>query len=492
MTVNENIKQRAATAGLWYGGITLATQLVSWVFTFYVIRLLNPQDYGLMTMAAFLTAYLQIFGGLGLGAAIVHREEISPRATSSVFWFALAVGLVLAMVTFLLAKPTVWLFEDARLEPVTQLIGLLFIISAVGVVPNSLLVRNLELRKVAAVNLVAVLVSSSLSVAMARAGWGVYTLIWTNIILNLVKSVGFFITSRWVPSLHFDRVEVAPYLKYGLYVASSGTFQRLFQALDKFIVGRFFGPTKLGIYDNAMTISSMPIEKIWPVYQQVVFPLFARLQSPGGEVYSVYLGLLRHYLIVVTPIYVGAAIVAPDLIGEVLGEKWLPMVPWFRAFCLAKICETLVAYHSTFYNATGRHKQVTRFSLVVLIAIPAAILPAAYHSFEAVAIPWITLYPMLCIGWVMLGLSKNSLSSAEYLLSLWEGMKGTIVMALVLVTVRLIVLAHWPLEPLPRLIVLIVVAVSVFGAFLMTFQRSLVNEAIRLLFTQRRSSGVSA
>jgi O-antigen/teichoic acid export membrane protein len=489
--MSSNIKERAASAGVWFGAISLFTQLVSWLFTFYVIRLLNPQDYGLMTMAAFLTAYLQMFGGLGLGAAIVHREKISPGATSSVFWFSLGVGCLLALVAILLAHPTALLFKDDRLVPVTRLIAVLFVISALGVVPNSLLVRNLELRKVAMVNLVATLVSATLSVLMARAGWGVYTLICTNIILNLTKTLAFFVASRWLPSIHFDREEVMPYLRYGMYVAFSGTFQRLFQAVDKFIVGKFFGPAQLGIYDNAMTIASMPLDKIWPIYQQVVFPLFARLQRQGSEAYATCLGVLRHYLLLVSPIYLGAAVTAPEFIEVVLGDKWLGLIPWFRAFCLAKVCETLVAYHSTFYNATGRQKQVTRYSLIVLIAIPAAILPAASYSFEAVVVPWITVYPMLSIGWIAYGLRKNGFSVRQYALSVWQGMMGSLVMATVLIVAKTVIVSQWHMGPLPRLVILVGLGVAVFGLFLVSFQRKLVNEAIGVL-TARRAAGAAA
>jgi O-antigen/teichoic acid export membrane protein len=323
---------------------------------------------------------------------------------------------------------------------------------------------------------------------MARAGWGVYTLIWTNIILNLTKTLAFFVASRWVPAMHFDRHEVAPYLRYGMYVAFSGTFQRMFQAVDKFIVGRFFGPSQLGIYDNAMTIASMPLDKIWPIYQQVVFPLFARLQREGNEAYVTCLSVLRHYLLVVGPIYLGAAVTAPEFIEVVLGSKWDGMIPWFRAFCLAKLCETLVAYHSTFYNATGRQKQVTRFSLIVLIAIPAAIVPAASFSFELVVIPWITLYPLLTIGWILIGLRKNGLPVRDYLLGVWEGLMGALLMAAVLVVVKIAIVSYWHPGAATRLVVLVVLGIAVFGLFLVSFQRKLVNEALGVLMSRRVSA----
>jgi O-antigen/teichoic acid export membrane protein len=402
-----------------------------------------------------------------------------------VFWCANAVGLFLSIASFLLAWPTAWLFDDVRLVPVTELIGMLFIISALSVVQNSLLIREFELRKVAAVNLAAVLVSSILSVVLAKLGYGVYTLIWTNISQALTRTVAFFIVSRWRPSFHFNLREVLPYLRYGMYVAFSGTFQRLFQTVDKLIVGKFFGASRLGIYEEAMTLANMPLDKIWPIYQQVAFPLFSRLTSQADEVYRTYLAMMRHYLVVVGPIYLGAAVTAPELVGAVLGDKWLELTPWFQAFCLVKLCETIASYHSAFFNATGRQRQVTPFHLLVLIVIPLAILAAAFRSFDTVLLPWLTLYPLMAFGWIVFGLKKNGLSLGRYLLGLWDGLKASFVMALVLLALKTLVIDSWHLAQLTQLLLLIALGAITFGLFLLAFQRRLIDEAINTLVRKK-------
>lgn len=489
--MSEDVKRKAASAGIWFASITIGTQIISWVFTFYVVRLLDPQDYGLMTMASFPTAYLQMFGGLGIGAAIVHSDNVPPRVYSSLFWFSLAVGSLLAVGSFALATPTAWLFHDDRLIPITRLISVLFIISAISTVPSSLLVRDFELRKVAVINLLAAVISSTLSVIMARRGWGVYTLIWTNIILNFLKSALTMASCRWSPSWHYDYQEVRPHLRYGLYVAFSNTFQRLFQSVDKLIIGKVFGAARLGIYDNAMTMANMPIDKLWPLYQQVVFPLFARLKSESEAVYEAYVKILRHYLLMISPIYLGALVAAPELISAVLGTKWLGLIPWFRAFCVAKLCESLVSYNSAFFNATSRHREVPTFHLLVLVLITAAILLTALHSFEAVLIPWLTLYPLLCLGWIVYGLKRYSLSLRRYLAGAWDGSKAAVAMAIVLIAVKLLLLEPRHLGPLTGLLLMVGIGASVFCAFLFLAQRPLVDEALKTLLSRRKADAAS-
>lgn len=475
------VKEKAAKSGLWFAAISVVSQALSWVFTFYVIRLLDPRDYGLMTMAAFLTAYLQMFSGLGLGSAIVQRETISDGELDSVFWFSLLVGVLMAGVAFGLAYPTALLFNEARVVPVTQLVGLLFVISALSIVPMNLLTREFELRKIAIINLIASLLSSILSVVLALRHYGVFTLIWTNIALNGIKTVLFFIASSWRPRLHYSHRELRPYLSYGIYLALSSASLRLFQSLDKLVIGRIFGPVQLGLYGNAMTIANMPIEKIWPIYQQVSFPLFSRLQVQMEDCYETYLGIARHYLLVMSPIYLGCAVVAPELVKVVLGEKWLSMVPLLQIFCIVKIFEVLTAYHAVLLNAIGRHRNVFWFYAVLVVVVPLGVFAAAMHSFSSIVIPWIVLYPLICCVWLVWGLGSAKLSVRAYGRAVWDGILASIGMFAVLVLIRLFGTFASIESDLLRLSAFITAGALCFGAILLSFQRHLLAQAIRTL-----------
>ncbi len=482
-----DLKEKAARGGIWFAAISTLAQAISWIFTFYVIRLLEPKDYGLMTMAAFLTAYLQMFSGLGLGSSIVQRETIQERELSSVFWFSLAFGVVMAAIAFGLAWPTAWLFEDERLVPVTHLISVLFIISALTLVPQNLMTREFDLKKIAMINVVAVIVSSSISVWMAWHGYGVFTLIWANIILNSTKMVLMFVASRWWPRHGYSHREVRPHLSYGLYVAFSGAAMRLFQSLDKFVIGKLFGPYELGLYGNAMTIASMPIDKISPLYQQVTFPLLSRLQGNPVECYKSYLEIARHYLLIIAPLYLGSMVVASELIRVGLGEKWAAMAPLFQVFCLVKLCEALTSYRTVLFNATGRHKNVFWFNIALVVAVPLAIFIAARHSFSAVMWPWLILYPLVCVFWLLHGLRSASLSVSAYLGALFEGSKAALSMAAVLWLLRRYYLVDAVASPSARLAILIIVGAVLFSAFLLLFQRDLVHQALGLLLRRGRS-----
>jgi O-antigen/teichoic acid export membrane protein len=477
-------KLKAARGGVWFGAISFFTQGLSWAATFYVIRLLQPEDYGLMTMASFLTGYLQLFTDLGLGSAIVQRDTINDNEVNSVFWFALAAGAGMAIVAFLLSYPTAWIFGEPRIIPVTKLIGFLFVVTALTAVPSNLLTRQFELKKVALANLIGVLVSSVVSVVMALKGFGVYTLIWANIALNGTRMAMLFRAAAWRPRLHYSAREVRPYLGYGLYLSLSSASLRLFQSLDKMIVGKVFGSAQLGLYGYAMTIASMPLDKIWPIYQQVTFPLFANLQNRGKASLESYLEILPHLLLAIGPLCLGAAMVAPELVGVVLGAKWLPMVPLLQVFCVTKLFELLTAYQAVLLNATGHHQKIFRFYLGLVIVIPAAVLIAALHSFNALMIPWITIYPLFCIIWICRGLRICGISVRTYVRAVGDGLISSFGMVLALFVVRESGVLESLDSELMRLLSLVAIGLVAFFFVLAVFRRKLLAQAARVLLSR--------
>jgi len=482
-----SLSEKVASGGLWLGALSFITQLISWVFTFYVIRILNPEDFGLMTMAAFLTAYMQMFSGLGLGAAIIHRKQISEQELSSVFWLVTGIGLTMAVIALLVAYPNAMIFNDERAVPVTQLISLLFIISATSVVPRNLLIRNLEFKLIGIINLLAALTASIISVILAKNGFGAYTLVLSNIALNFVSGFFYYYFSRWRPSRHYKYVDVKPFLSYGIPLAISATLQRLLQSLDKLIVGRLYGAKDLGLYGNAESLSNMPLDKVWPIFKQISFPLLSRLQNDPEKSIQTYLKVLEGYLLLITPIFAGGAIIAHDLIYLVFGEKWVPMAPFFQAFCVAKIFESLEAFNNLFHESQGRTRWVMYYQSISLIIMLLGIYLAASHSFKALALPWLLLYPLLSITWVTISKAMAGYSVRHYLWVVLKGCTASIIMVCITLLADHIYLKNIfsDADVIQRLLSNIIIAVVFYSLFLLLFQRESLRMITRTLLKRK-------
>jgi PST family polysaccharide transporter len=134
-----SIVDKAFKGAIWLTLFRGSGQIFSWLTTIIVARILSPSDYGLMDMATILTGYVVLFSSLGLGMAIIQRENITENALSSLFWLLVSWGFFLAIVCLFLAYPTVAIFNEPRLLRVTQSVSILFLVGGLLIVPNNIL-----------------------------------------------------------------------------------------------------------------------------------------------------------------------------------------------------------------------------------------------------------------------------------------------------------------------------------------------------------------
>ncbi|HEY5997801.1 MAG TPA: lipopolysaccharide biosynthesis protein [bacterium] len=406
---------RALKEGAWYGGLRVVSQACSWAVTIAIARILRPTDYGLVAMATVLTGYIEIFNEMGLGAAIVQRKQVTEEELSSVFWFTLLTGFLFALAAWLLAYPTAKLFAEPRLVAITRTCALLFVISSMTSVPYSLLQREVRFREIGLIGLIASLVQTSAMLAMAIMGFGVWTLVGGQVIQRTMTSVLSFWRSSWWPKLHFRLIETRQMLYFGLNIAASRSVFYLFQRSDQFIIGKVFNAMLLGLYSLAFQLASIPTDKVVSIVQQVSFPVFSRMQGNPDESRRLYLKLNYYIALGVTPVYAAGLLFADPLIPILLGEKWRSIIPLFRMLCVMNFFLNISDLNNTVHTAQGRPRWRLYYMLVSVTVMPALILVAALYGFEFVGIPWITVFPLICVGWILISLRKLEIRYGEYL-----------------------------------------------------------------------------
>jgi O-antigen/teichoic acid export membrane protein len=477
-----SIAGRAVKSGFWLAGTRFATQAFSWVVTINVARLLSPEDYGLMAMATVFTGLAAVLGELGLGAAIVQRKEVSAEALASSFWLSVGAGVLLAGFGMALAYPTAWAFGEARVIPITQLASVLFILNALQLVPQSLLVRGVRFREIGFIELAAVVTASLSMLAMARLGFGVWTLVTGTIIQNVASLIILLAVSRWRPLPRFRSHEVKPYLAYGLRVAGSRSFFYIFSVADKAIVGRLFDAQALGYYSFAQQLASIPTDKIVSIFQQIAFPVFSRFQGDTERSADLFRRVTRYIGFIVAPLFGGGVLLGEELILVLLGEKWRPIVPLFRMFCLSQFVLAITVLSAVVHNAQGRPHWVLYLQIVNVSVVPASLYVASAHGFYALGVPWVTAFPAICIGWTLLTLHKLRIAWRSYAAPLVGPVGATALMLLGVAAVQYALAQAG--EPFGQSAVTLGTSVAagalLYGAYVLACEREMLGELWRL------------
>src|SRR5919197_5574440 len=155
-----SIKVEVLNALRWSAAGRLAGQLGSWVATIYVIRILNPADYGLIGMASILIGLASLFNELGVIPALIQSRHLDERLIRQLFGFVITSTTLIVCLLFLAAPLLSTFFDEPRLTPIIRALAITVVIGAASAVPNALLERDLQFRGVSLVEFSSMILGS--------------------------------------------------------------------------------------------------------------------------------------------------------------------------------------------------------------------------------------------------------------------------------------------------------------------------------------------
>lgn len=485
-----NVLQAAFTGASWLAFFRVISQTFSWVSTIIIARILVPGDYGMMEMATIFTGYVGLFSEIGLGAAIVQREEITQDELSGIFWFVVLWGFLLSLSCMIIAYPTAAVFHNKNLIPLTQTMSILFILGSLVIVPQNILVRELKFKVSGFISTTSIIISCISMIIMASLGFGVWTLIGGNIVRTACRAILLLSFSGWRPRFKFGFDRLKPYLRYGANIAVGNSLYYFYTKSDRFFAGRMLGASKLGYYSMALELSAIPTDKVISLINSVSFPLFSRTQNDPETFNDFFLKMVKILSIIALPLYCGGIFVADELILALLGPKWINAIMPFKLLCVAQIFIALGSVNAIVYNAKGLPRVNVYFNLVNLIMLPLSFFVAVRYGLIYVAVPWITVYPLIRIGQTWMTLRLLSLRISSYLEAISHPIYAVASMMAVLTLFQSIYFTE--INPYRNMDIVYIIATIVLGAasyvgYYALFQRNVISVLWKLVKHRGRS-----
>src|SRR5262245_26516938 len=127
--------QQQVTLGVFWGVVERATtQGVSFVVVLLLARLLGPETYGLVTLAATIAPLGQWLLGEAFSQALIQLKNLEPAHASSLFWVLIGAGLAATLLQIAFADRLAALFGEAELAPMLSALSPLLFMAAVQAV----------------------------------------------------------------------------------------------------------------------------------------------------------------------------------------------------------------------------------------------------------------------------------------------------------------------------------------------------------------------
>jgi O-antigen/teichoic acid export membrane protein len=271
----------------------------------------------------------------------------------------------------------------------------MFVLMAIYVLPESMLERDLRFREKTAAELAATLTSMLTALAIALAGGGVWALVGSILMLHLTKAVLFNAMVRMPLVPRWSMEALRPFVRYGSIVMLAQIAHYLFSSADIAIGGRSLGKELLGLYVVTLTVVSVPLDKFMPAVTKVSFAAFSRIQAEPDRVVRNVLRGVRLSSLLAFPFYFGLAVIAPECIPLILGDKWAGIVPPLQILCLVFPLRTVAAILPPALYAVGRPGVNLANVLIALVLMSVAFLLGVQNGVVGLATAWAIAYPLV-------------------------------------------------------------------------------------------------
>ncbi len=374
-----NAATHSSRSGVAWSAIErFSIQGSQFVVSLIVARMLLPEDYGLIAMMSIFIALSTSLIDSGLAQAIIQRRERTERDLTTALIFNVVISVAIYAIIYMCAPLIARFYGVAELTSVARLYSIVLIVNSLTVVQQALIAIDLDFRRQAVATLSGVVVGGALAIWMAWQGFGVWALVAQQITAGVVTALMLWVMSPWRPRGEFSFEALRGLSRFGSRIMLSGVLHLLYTNLYTVIIGRYFAPAAVGLYNRATTISALPSSNISTIVDRALYPVLCRDQGDREAAAQTLLQHLRMVCFVVFPVMVGISLMAAPLVEVLLGERWLAVVPLLQGVAVANMWDPVMKFMGSAIRSQGRSGDFLRAEVlkkVCGVAILVATLP---------------------------------------------------------------------------------------------------------------------
>jgi O-antigen/teichoic acid export membrane protein len=366
-----------AIDGLKWTSLTRFIIVVGQVVKISVLaRLLEKSDFGLVALIMFVLGFTGILIDMGFTTAILHKQNISKRQYSSIYWLNIGFSLIVYIAIYFSSSVIADYYSQPDLKTLLEIMGLSLIISAMGKQYRTIEQKNLNFKVLSLVDLAATTISVFVAVVLATLGYGVYSIVFAALAEYAVGSLFFLVfgmINHGFPR-YFSFHETSEFIKIGLYQVGGDITNYLSRDTDLLIIGKVMGVEVLGGYNLARELVRRPLQLIDPIISKVSTPIFSQFQDHNEKLRTSFTLLLRNVTIINAIIYGSMAISAKSLILVFYGIDYLHIAVYLQLFAPIIYLRSAMAQSSVITIAKGRTDLGMYWSIVNIILSASIIL----------------------------------------------------------------------------------------------------------------------
>lgn len=382
------LKEKTASSLKWNTFATVATMLIGILQVAILTRLLDKSDFGLIAIATMVIAFTDIFAELGIASALIHKQNITEREYSSVYWLNIGMSVVICALTMLGAPLVASFYKQPELTSIVKLLSLKIVFTAFGKIFQTIKTKNLEFEFISKVRVLTAVVGIITSTVLAWLGFGVMSLVWGQLAQIAINQGIYAIAGlRQIRvMLHFSFSEVKDVLRIGGFQIGTQVLDFVAARLDVFLIGKFFSMEELGVYNIAKELIIKPFTIINSISSSVFSATFAKIQSDVQSVIRSFVKLIKTVTMLAVPLYAAMFIFADLIVAILYAPSFADVAIYIRILALYGICSMITSQGSAVMIAYGRTDLGLYWTIARIVMTTGVLLLTARMSLQALSI----------------------------------------------------------------------------------------------------------
>lgn len=384
--MEDNLKGKTKKGLYWSFFNQFSNYGMNFIVGIVMARLLSPSDFGITALPAVFMAIASTIQDGGLANALIRKKEVTNKDLSTTFYYSICLGVVLYLTLFLSAPLIADFYHTPILVSLIRVTAIGFLYSPLITPQNILLRRRLDFKTLTKISLVTRVFGATVGIVMAYVGYGVWSLVISNLLAGMFTLLIAWLVVRWLPKYGWSKESFKYLWGYGNKIMFSAIIENLYSNIAPVFIGKYYSPAQLGIYNRALGYASMPSQNITGAINNVSFPVLSKMQDDTEKLAYNYRRMLRLSAFVIFPIMLMLSALARPLVITMITEKWEHSIIFLQIMCFSMMWYPIHAINLNLLMVKGRSdlffrleiiKKITGIS-ILLITLPMGLVPFCY------------------------------------------------------------------------------------------------------------------
>jgi len=394
-----SLKQKVISGVKWTTLAAIIIGVLQLSQLFILARLLSPSEFGIIAIIMVIVGFSQIFMDMGISNGIIHKQDVTHKQLSTLYWLNILSGISLFILLNLLANPIANFYKMESLNEYIYLLSFAYLIIPFGQQFMILFQKEMKFDIIAKIDIFSYIIGFITTVSLAYTDYGIISFVYGILLFFIIRTVLFVINGikEHKPSFYFKHKEAIFFLKFGMYQMGEKFINYFNTEIDVLIIGKILGPHSLGLYSIIKQLILKPIMLINPIITKVSFPLMAKYQNKNRIIRKIYMNIINSVSSIMFPIYLTMFFMSNEIILLFLGEKWIDSNMILKILALYAILRTIGNPVGALLMAKGRVDIGFYWNLALLFIFPLFIYIGSLYNLIGVTISLLLLGILLFI-----------------------------------------------------------------------------------------------